>query len=52
MMSAKPILVSSALLLGLLLSACGDREGPFERTGRAIDESLNDARRALEDAAD
>ncbi len=42
----------AAVALCMMLAACNDNEGPFERAGEAIDESLNDAGRALEDAAD
>ena len=40
------LLMSSAVLTG-----CED-EGPAEQAGEKIDESLNDASRAIKDAAD
>ena len=44
-----------ALLLALSgtgLAACQEKQGPLERTGEKIDEKVNDAKRAVEDAAD
>ena len=44
-----------ALLLtlsGAGLYACREKKGPLERTGEKIDEKVNDAKRAVEDAAD
>lgn len=44
-----------ALLLALSASglhACEQRKGPLERAGEKVDESVNDAKRAVEDAAD
>ena len=46
---------ASALLLALCgagLYACREKKGPFERAGDKIDENVNDAKRAVEDAAD
>ncbi len=37
--------------LALALSAC-EEQGPAEELGESIDESLNDANRALKDAVD
>jgi len=45
----------AAILLGLFvvgLSACKEEKGPAERVGEEVDEALNDAKRAIEDAAD
>ena len=44
-----------ALLLALSaagLQACEKKKGPLERAGEKVDESVNDAKRAAEDAAD
>jgi hypothetical protein len=44
-----------ALLLALSgagLSACREKTGPLERAGEKIDETVNDAKRAVEDAGD
>lgn len=35
----------------LVVSACDD-QGPFEKAGQQADEAVNDAKRAVEDAAD
>ena len=48
----------AAFALLFALSAAGlyacapEKKGPLERTGEKIDEKANDAKRALEDAAD
>jgi len=34
------------------LYACSENKGPMEKTGEKIDETLNDAKRTAEDAAD
>jgi hypothetical protein len=39
-------------LSGAGLSACREEKGPLERTGEKIDEKVNDAKRAVEDAGD
>jgi len=40
-------------LSGVGLSACREEQkGPLERTGEKIDEKVNDAKRAVEDAGD
>lgn len=44
-----------ALLLALSgagLQACEEKKGPLEKAGEKVDESVNDAKRAVEDAAD
>lgn len=44
-----------ALLLaisGVGISACQEKKGPVERAGEKVDESVNDAKRAVEDAKD
>lgn len=44
-----------ALLFSIAVSglvACEEKKGPLERAGEKVDESVNDAKRALEDAAD
>ena len=44
-----------ALLLALSgagLYACQEKKGPLERAGEKVDEKVNDAKRAVEDAAD
>lgn len=42
------------VLFGTALSACQGQEqkGPLERSGEKIDEKVNDAKRAVQDAAD
>lgn len=32
--------------------SCTEKKGPLERTGEKVDEKVNDAKRAVEDAAD
>jgi hypothetical protein len=40
-------------LSGAGLSACPEeKKGPLERTGEKVDETVNDAKRAVEDAGD
>lgn len=39
-------------LSGAGLYACPEEKGPLERTGEKVDEAVNDAKRAVEDAAD
>jgi hypothetical protein len=39
-------------LSGAGLSACQEKQGPLERAGEKIDENVNDAKRAVKDAAD
>lgn len=34
------------------LAACDQNDGPAEQIGAAVDEAANDAKRAVEDAAD
>ena len=44
-----------ALLVALSaagLWACPEKEGPVERAGEKIDETVNDTKRAVEDAVD
>jgi len=45
----------TAILLGMFvvgLSSCKEEKGPAERVGERVDEAVNDAKRAIEDAAD
>ena len=44
----------AVLLIGgaLGLAACDDNDGPAEQIGKAVDEAANDAKRAVQDAAD
>lgn len=47
--------IALALLLALSgagLSACQKEKGPLERAGEKVDEKVDDAKRAVEDAAD
>ena len=49
---AKSILILLALAVGGAgLTAC-DNEGPMEKAGKKADEAVNDAKRAVKDAAD
>lgn len=46
---------AAALLLALAgagLYACEEKKGPLERAGEKVDEKVDDAKRAVEDAAD
>jgi hypothetical protein len=48
---------ATALALLLVLSgaglyACQEKKGPLERAGEKVDETVDDAKRAVEDAAD
>jgi len=46
------IFILLALFLGsAALTAC-DQEGPLEKAGETADEAVNDAKRAVKDAAD
>jgi hypothetical protein len=53
-----PRLRATALALLLACSALGlpacqeEKKGPMERTGEKVDETVNDAKRAVEDATD
>lgn len=46
--------ILALLLVGgaLALTACDDQKGPAEKAGAAVDEAVNDTKRAIEDAAD
>ena len=49
----KPLVVAPLLLIFLIaLSGCPHREGPAERTGRAIDEAGRSIGHAAEDVGD
>ncbi len=49
---AKSILILLAIAVGgAALTAC-DNEGPLEKAGSKADEAVNDAKRAVKDAAD
>jgi hypothetical protein len=39
-------------LSGAGLAACREEKGPMENAGEKIDETVNDAKRAVEDAGD
>lgn len=43
--------VAVAFALAMTLSAC-EEQGPAEELGEKIDESVNDTKRAIQDAAD
>lgn len=45
-------LVLLLALSGAGLFACQEEKGPLEKVGETIDEEVNDAKRAVEDAAD
>ena len=50
-----PRAAALALLLALAaagLYACETKKGPMEKAGEKVDEAVNDAKRAAEDAAD
>ena len=40
------------VLFGAGLSACQEKKGPVERAGEKVDEAVDDAKRAVKDAAD
>ena len=40
------------VLSGVGLYACEEKKGPLERTGEKLDEKVDDAKRAVKDAAD
>jgi hypothetical protein len=44
----------AVLMLGgaLGLAACEEQKGPAEKAGEAIDEAINDTKRAVQDAKD
>jgi len=48
---SKLILLVTAVLLGLTLSAC-QKEGPGEKAGKEIDKAAKDAGQAIEKAVD
>lgn len=55
MITRKLRAVSLALFVTLVAStlyACPEKKGPMESTGEKVDETVNDAKRAVEDAAD
>jgi len=45
------LLVIALAYSGATLTAC-DNEGPLEKAGEKADEAVNDAKRAVKDAAD
>jgi hypothetical protein len=47
-----PALALLFALSGTGLYACRENKAPLERVGENVDESANDAKRAVEDAAD
>lgn len=47
-----PALALLLVLAAAGLQACEEKKGPLERAGEKVDESVNDAKRAVEDAAD
>ncbi len=47
----KIIILVSCLLFVTLLTAC-DREGPMERAGEKVDETVEDTGEAIEEAGD
>lgn len=46
------LFVCAFLAGGTLLTGCEEQDGPAERAGEAVDETVNDAERAVEDATD
>ncbi|MBO6947506.1 MAG: hypothetical protein JJ855_05960 [Rhodospirillales bacterium] len=46
-----PLFAASIVMSSLALAGC-EEDGPAEEVGEKIDESVNDAKRAVEDAAD
>lgn len=46
-----PLFAASVVMSTLALAAC-DQDGPAEEVGEKIDEGINDAKRAVKDAAD
>lgn len=46
------LLLCCAFLLGPALTACEDEEGPAEKLGKQVDESVDQAGQELEKAAD
>ena len=50
--AGRTMIILLALLFGsAALTAC-DQEGPLEQAGEKADEAINDAKRAVKDAAD
>lgn len=47
-----PLATVCALSIGGLALAACEEEGPAEEAGEAVDEAVNDAARAVEDATD
>lgn len=47
----RKILMAALMVVGFGLSACDDK-GPMEQAGEDMDEAIDDAGRALEDATD
>lgn len=46
-----PVFAASIVMSTLALAGC-DQDGPAEEVGEKIDEGINDAKRAVKDAAD
>ncbi len=48
------MLLAAGMLAGIAAFAtgCGEEDGPAEELGESIDETVNDAERAVEDATD
>lgn len=45
-------LASLLMAGGLVLTGCEEQEGPAERAGEAVDEAVEDTKRAVDDATD
>jgi len=46
-------LIALAFLASTIsLAACDEADGPAEKAGEAVDEAVNDTKRAVEDATD
>lgn len=47
-----PLLAVSVVVLSTMAVTGCDQQGPAEKAGEAVDETVNDAKRAVKDAAD
>jgi hypothetical protein len=49
---SRVLLATLSLTASLGLMACPEKEGPAEKAGKAVDETVGDTKRAVEDATD
>lgn len=48
----KSILILSLVLLSFIITGCEQQQGPAERAGESIDQTLQDTGDAMDDASD